>query len=420
MSRSSILYIGTRNLPLERDTELQAALNSNLKLIIAAPSDKPYLNYDINHFIKIPFAKNDVAKQLILNYLTTNHLTPNGLVTWGDGFVELVAMLGEILSLPSSSFEAACNVRNKIKTREILSKYNHNLNPKYAEFTNEKSFVKCIEKIGTPCILKPAGSSGGRGIFSIYSPQDGIQVYRQFVEHCDPKNDSAFSFFTEKYLIEEKLEGSEHSLAGIICNKKVYILGIADKKIDYQIPLQYQNTTPSSLSQSIQKKISNIAQDIVPLLGINWCGFHIDFIVKNKEIKILEVGGRLGGECINSHLIPLSVNGLKPYNLLLKTIQGYNIDSLFKEQYNFTHKAGFRHLIPDRVGTLVDIEMEKAKKHPNVQELIQVMQTGDKVYFPRQKYNSYTVGYVVAQCSMDIDINKILNQISNLVEIKTL
>ena len=414
-----ILYLDTRSFLLERDEEIKAARNAGLNIVIAAPSSEPYKNYNIEHFIEAPLGQYNIAEEIIVNYVRSHNLRVKGVVAWGDISVELAARVGTTLGLPSTTPEAARNVRNKANTRRLLTQLG-SVNPKHAIIHDYKSFRENLETIGIPCLLKPAGASFGRGIFKIDSYEQAEEIFQQFVEYCTPSRDEVYSYFSEEFLLEEYLNGTEHSVAGMVADGQIYILAITDKKINRQIPFQYQNIVPAKLAPEIQNQIVEIACSAVQLMGINWCGFHIDLMVTDNGPKILEIGGRLGGECINSHLIPLSSSQLRPYDLLLQVVQGNNPFTKNNFINDPVKQAGIRAFLPPKPGRLVRIEgLEKVKNHPSTRALLQVKKINDEVFLPIDRLNEYATGYVIAQCEAEENIEDTLEELASWVEIET-
>ena len=414
-----ILYLDTRSFPLERDRELSAAREAGLSVVIATASTDSYSGFDVSNLIEVPIGDFETSKTKILQYLNSHNINIAGVIAWGDKPVELAARIGTALGLPCTTPNNSQNVRNKVNTRKLLDRLN-SVNPKYKVIQTYEEFKDALELIGVPCILKPAGASFGRGIFRINAYDDADSIFRSFREYCVPSRDEVYSYFSDSFLLEEYLEGTEHSVAGMVADGEVYILAIADKKIDKSIPFQYENIVPSKLPRNTQNKIVNLSKSAVELLGINWCGFHIDIIVRNDIPKILEVGGRLGGETINSHLIPLSNPDLKPYELILKIVQG---EVPLKQRCFVSqsiYQAGIRAFLPKSPGKITCIEgFEKVRKHPNTRDFIQLKDIGDTVYLPSEKLGEYAIGYVVAQCSKDEDIEEILADLASLCHIET-
>jgi hypothetical protein len=416
--KSSILYLGTRALPLERTAEIKAGQDAGIEIIMAAPSLEPYREYNLSHFLEAPVTRHEEARKIILDYVRTSGLKVQGLVAWSEHQVELIAQLGVDMGLPALSPEAACNVRSKANTRRVLEPLD-GVNPRYAIVRDESSFKVALETVGVPCLLKPAGSSGGRGIFKIRNYEQALSIFREFKEYCDPQRDEVYSYFNQEIVLEQELIGSEHSVSGMVADGKIVVFAITDKKIDPSVPIQYQNATPSALPQEIQQQIVGIAQEAVKLTGINWCGFHIDLMVTAEGPKILEIGGRLGGECINSHLIPLSRPSINPYQLLLQVVQGIN--PFTKDNYidDVTNRSALRILLPPGTGRILRLDgLDQVRQHPNVKDFLQLRSLGDEVVLPSVKFYGYELGHVIAQCAIEDDMEAILEEIASLVTVE--
>lgn len=419
MTQKYILYVGTRSLSLERDAEIKAARKNGFEIVLADTSVAEYASYELTHFIQTSLIDENKAFNDILSYIQQHDLPINGVIGWTDPSVALVSKLSNTLGLPGTSPELVHNVRNKANTRRILEQHLPEANPVFAIVNRENSIWDAIEKVGFPCVLKPAGSSFGRGIFKIRSSQEAEQQVANFYQTVRPENDPTYGFYQHEFIVEQELIGSEHSVAGIVADGKPIIMSIIDKENDFTIPIQYQNITPSLLPIETQRSIVEMAKQAVHLMGINWCGFHVDLMVVDGQPKILEIGGRLGGECINSHLIGLSNPALNPYDCIMQVIQGQN--PFTKDEYlqDAVFNAGTRSLLPPQAGYISVINgLDAINLHPSVRGVAQLHQIGDRVYLPSEKFNSYAVAYVVTQCAQDQPIGTVLDEVASFLHVE--
>ena len=419
MTQEYILYIETRSLPLERDAEIDAARKNGFEVVLATSSIAEYASYELKHLIQTSLIDEKRAFDDILSYIQEHNLQIKGVIGWTDPSVVLVSRLSDALGLPGTSPELVHNVRNKANTRRILAQHLPEANPVFAFVNEENNIWDALEKVGFPCVLKPAGSSNGRGIFKIRSSQEAEQQVANFYKTVRPENDPTYGFYQNEFIVEQELIGTEHSVAGVVVDNQPIIMSIIDKDNDFTIPIQYQNITPSLLPIETQRSMVEMAKQAVNLMGINWCGFHVDMMVVHGQPKILEIGGRLGGECINSHLIPLSNPTLKPYDYIIQVIQGQN--PFTKDQYfqDAVFNAGTRALLPPQAGYLSVINgLEAINRHPSVRGVNQLRQVGDQVYLPLEKYNTYAVAYIVAQCEQDRSIRTILDELDSFLHVE--
>jgi len=168
-------------------------------------------------------------------------------VAWTDPDVEVAAQVGRRLGLSTLSTEAASTVRNKAATRKALDQVD-GANPRYAPVSQESEVAMAVAHAGPDCLVKPAGASGGRGIFRIAPADDPVAVYRAMRKYCVPTRDSVYGWYAGKSVIEEYITGTEHSIAGFVVDGKVHVLAVTDKGVATDLPYQYQTILPSGLS----------------------------------------------------------------------------------------------------------------------------------------------------------------------------
>jgi ATP-grasp domain len=415
MTQNTLLYVGTRPLSLEREAEISAARNHGFQLLIADASAAAYRGFGIEHLVETPLSHPDHSVKNILSYIRQNSLQISGVTGWTDGAVELVAGLSDALGLPGTSPQTVHNVRNKAQTRMILADGLPEANPRFALIRSEAEFLLALDDVGTPCVLKPAGSSGGRGIVKITDKDEALAKFRYFANLVRPENDATYGLYDRVFILEQQVIGTEHSVAGIVAGGVACILAIIDKENDFSIPLQYQNTTPSLLPDAIQMQMIEMARAAVKLVGIDWCGFHVDMMVENGTPKILEIGGRLGGECINSHLLPLSLGTVRPYDQLIQVIQGYNPFCSQDEMRVPVSRAGGRALLPKTPGRIVALHgLEQVQVHPALKGFSQIKVEGDFVRLPDDRPFDYTIAHIVAECGLGESIQQTLDEITSL------
>lgn len=235
------------------------------------------------------------------------------------------------------------------------------------------------------------------------------------------ERDPAYGLYSETSIIEEYIEGTEHSISGIATESEIFILGISDKKIDKEKRIQYQNKIPSDLAEDVKDGFANITRDAILALGLENTGFHVDLILSPNGPKVLEVGARFGGECINSHLIPKSY-GVCPYKLLLRyLVTGENID-IDRNIFRLTDgcKAVCRHVYPKKGGKIISLgELQKKLNIPFVEELCVTKQIGENIAFPPDSYFDFSVCTIIARFDRQNNNQKKLDNIIDQLDILT-
>ncbi|CCH32399.1 condensation domain-containing protein [Actinosynnema sp. NPDC047251] len=412
-----LLYLDTRELPNEREAELRAALDQGYRLVVATPTPAAYRGYPLTHVIEAPVGDYDKAEEVIVEDLARHGLTVHGVVAWKDREVELAARLGARLGLHTTSPRAAVNVRNKVLTRRLLDGI-EGANPRYAVVRQEDELAAAVAEVGVPCLLKPAGNSGGRGIRRVADAADAIAAYREFTGYNAAQAGEMFHYYEDAVLVEEELTGSEHSVAGVVSGGRVITLGVADKLFDRSLPLQYQNVVPSRLPAAVLAEALDLVRRAVAATGIDHCGFHVDLMVTDAGVRVLEVGGRLGGELINSHLIPLAQPGLNPYQAVLDVVQGHSPLALDDYTGRFRGFAASRVVMPPDFGVLDRIEgVQDVRRDSRCRDFMQLYGPGQRMVPPEVRFKGYEIGYLVAQCGPDEDIDATIAELVDRITI---
>ena len=117
----------------------------------------------------------------------------------------------------------------------------------------------------------------------------------------------------------------------------------------------------------------------------------MEIIVTKDGPKIVELGARLGGDCITSHLVYLST-GIDMVKETIKVLCGEEPDLTQK----YEKGASIRFLTSDESGSFKYVEGEDSARHMDgIIEISDIMQTGDLIESVRSSDDR--VAYVIAQ-----------------------
>lgn len=216
-----------------------------------------------------------------------------------DSPVCTVAAVAEALGLVGVSQEVAMKATNKGLMRDCLRGHDVPV-PHYVRTRGYQEFCAAIKRFQPTCVVKPADSSGSRGIFLVNDPGDSAQLERAY------DYSRAFSG-TGEVLVEEFMEGAEVSVETLSHDGQVRVLAITDK-VTNGAPhfVEMGHSQPSRIEVTMQKLIGKVATDAVTAIGIENGPAHVEIIVTRDGPKIVELGARLGGDNIASHLVPIS------------------------------------------------------------------------------------------------------------------
>lgn len=204
----------------------------------------------------------------------------------------------------SGNFDSAILATDKIRMIEKFSEMGV-FCPRYCKIGT----VRDLERVNFfPCVIKPSDSSGSRGVTFCQNYDDLYSNYNNTINYSSEK----------KALVEEFVDGDEYSVEGIVKEKQVIIIQIT-KKYTTGAPhfVETMHIQPAKLNKYMLRKVSKTVVKAVQSLEIKNSAFHAEFKIFNKEVKMIEIGARGGGDFISTDMVRQST-GIDFLNLILK------------------------------------------------------------------------------------------------------
>lgn len=315
-----------------------------------------------------------------------------------------VARIATELGLPGISEEAAFISTNKAAMRIRLSEQGVPC-PKFIRVVTKEEYDDAILQFVDRCVVKAVDNAGSRGIKMLDNLSDKIMVDKAY-EYCKQFSHSG------ELLVEEFMDGVE------VCVETLNIDGVCHPiQITDQLRKQPPYFTDAGFSQptilpvDIQKKINRIAIDANMALE-NYIGSSCTEIIVTKEgPKVVEVGPRLAGDCMTTHLVPLST-GVDMVTAVINIAMGNEVD--YKQK--FTKGSCIRYFMKPVIGKIKRIYgIDKALALDGVQEVTLLKNTGDIAVELRSSIDR--IAYVIAQKDTPEEAIKCCDEALNKIEV---
>ena len=219
-----------------------------------------------------------------------------------------VAFLAEKLGLNGSSISCINRSTNKYLMRQAFQEHGIPC-PRYERVT-EKDALQKIAGMQLPIIVKPTDRSGSRSVTKIEGTGiiDGTLSVETEIEIRRAVNRAVRDSFEDMAIVEEFFSGDEYSFESMTVQGVHHMLQIT-KKYTTDAPhfIETGHAEPAGLSKETQERVKREIFRALDALGITGGAGHSEFrIQKDGTIRIIEIGPRMGGDCIGSHLVPLS------------------------------------------------------------------------------------------------------------------
>ena len=328
---------------------------------------------------------------------------PDGIMTLAtDMPMRSIASACSALGLPGISMDTAITSTDKGEMIKAFSEHNVEC-PWFFIAKDREEFEKIKSDITFPCIMKPTDNSGSRGVVLVNSLEELLENY----EYTKASSRSG------AVIIEEYMQGQEVSVEIIVLDGEPNVLAVTDK-LTTGAPhfVEMGHSQPSRLPAEDVEKIKDLAMRAVKAVGIKCGPAHVEIMNTESGPKMVELGARMGGDCITTHLVPLST-GIDMVAATIKLCCGETPDISRK----FNKGSAIRYFdVP--CGTIASIDgLKEAEKLNGVREITFVKNVGDEVCSIGSSTDR--VGFVIAQGKKAEDAVTIACEAIKKIKIRT-
>ena len=322
---------------------------------------------------------------------TAKAFAPDGIMTLAtDMPMRSIAQAAKLCGLPGIDMDTAIKSTDKGEMIKAFAAYGVE-HPWYYIIDSEKELQEVLGEVTYPCITKPTDNSGSRGVMLVHNEN---QLKEAFVYSAE--NGRSGGVVVEEYMV-----GPEVSVEIMVIDGQPHVLQITDK-LTTGAPhfVEMGHSQPSRLPAADQEKIRELACRAVKAVGITCGPAHVEIILTENGPKMVELGARMGGDCITTHLVPLST-GVDMIKATIQIACGETPD--ITPKYN---KGSAIRFFDASCGVIKAIDgVEEAEKISGVQQITFTKQVGDQV----GDIGSSTdrVGFVIVQADTVLQAERI-------------
>lgn len=240
-------------------------------------------------------------------------IQPDAVVTIASDLANItVQYVASGLGLPSNSDENILISTNKYAMRQAFMD-NGVASPKFAKVSEETDLAEATAQMTYPVIVKPTDRSGSRGITKVNQFDEIPAAVKAAIENS----------FEKCAIIEEFIDGEEYSCECVSYGGKHHVLAVTKKyTTGYPHFIETGHMEPAPISKELRDKVATEIPKALDALQIQNGASHSEFKITNEgEVRIIEIGSRMGGDCIGSHLVHLST-GYDFVKMVIQTALG--------------------------------------------------------------------------------------------------
>jgi carbamoylphosphate synthase large subunit len=275
------------------------------------------------------------------------------------------------LGLPGASpYASVCILQNKALFRNFLKENGFNV-PKAKGYRTINEALKDIDYYHWPVIVKPADSSGSKGVTKLYDPA-----------HLKEAVETALrSSFLNEFIIEEFIEAKGHS-SGSECfsvNGKMSFVSFANQYFDSDAANPYVpsgSSWPPSMPDSSQLELRNELQRLISLLNMRTSIYNVETREDAAgKTYIMEISPRGGGNRLAEILH--YATGVDLIENILRAAMGDELQDMKDPVYQARWAITVLH--SDKDGIFRGIAFDEHFPQETIKELDLWVENGDAV-----------------------------------------
>jgi len=263
-----------------------------------------------------------------------------------------VGKLCRYFELPGPNPESVEQCCDKFAQRELLAKAGVPM-PAYRVATHVTEVERAAAEIGLPVILKPVVGNGSSGVRL-------CRTVDEVAEHTTYLLGGTHIWRSSPSILVEEFAQGTHYIAHTMGHE---VIGI--EAADFDRPPHFvfrQSVFPAVLTSEEHKRIADVSLSCLRALALGWGPANVELRWTKRGPVVIEVNPRLAGD---PGLVQLAY-GIDLATEHIKLVIGEKCDLRRRR----SQAAAFRHLLPDRDGTLDWIQgTSRAAAVPGVVEV---------------------------------------------------
>lgn len=332
-------------------------------------------------------------------------LAIDGIVTNSESSLPTAARVAEELVLPGPGTACVATMLNKAKFRAF--QHQHGLDaPTFVslEGGDEENVIDKLAGIQLPAIVKPADSSGSRGIHKV-NELDSNKPTSAVVDAMSHSQSRCVC-------IESFREGIEVGGDGFLRDGELASLTLTEKHFENFIVTGH--SIPTAISDSEVERIKEEIELTCKYLGYTSGYLNVDTIIGSDSVTILEMSPRLGGNGI--HQLIQRATGNSPLDSVIRTAVGDEYEP--QRNGSVSQHCGSFVFGSSIAGRLDHISNRKDLQEvvPEVFHLFNAFEAGEEV--PHFTDAGSCLGFALFDLPTDVPYEEMTNRIHRAMNIR--
>lgn len=285
----------------------------------------------------------DIVDQKAVCAFAREHQVDGVLTAATDYGVLAAAYTARELGLPGICYASAKRIKNKYEVRKCLFEAGADDTGLAYEVSEDTDIADLANIVTYPVMVKPCDGSGSRGAAKVEQAEG-------FAAAC---RDAMSCSLTHKATVEPFITGREYGVESYVHHGEIHVMAVMQKWMT-QPPYYAElgHAIPSGLSKAMEEKVVACVTKALQALEVNHGSVNMDLLITEAgSVHIIDIGARMGGNLIGSHIIPLGT-GVDYMANMIRGAVGDPIDMTPVEQKAVATRllafdGGFVEKLPD-------------------------------------------------------------------------
>lgn len=316
----------------------------------------------------------------------------DGALTFWEDAIPLCAALCQRFGWIGHSRRAAFNARNKLRTRKALEEAGlHAYSAPYAQIKTVKDLSRETERIGFPCVIKPAWGASSQFVVLLEDLQEAKHAFEYLRANMSTQFDPIYSYGRE-IVLERFLPGAEVDLELLVQGGRILFHAFTDN-FPTAAPffVETGDAMPSRHEGVDLRAVLAMAEKVLPALGLSNGALHLEAKIGPDGPKLIEINARMGGDYLYDWV--KEVWGVDLIEESSRVAFGLPASPSAAPEPK-THLVG-RYLVPSSSGVISGLTTPAKRDPERIHDITFLKEQGDPVLVPPEGFEA--LGWVVGK-----------------------
>lgn len=295
--KGTIYFIG-KPYPLTEAAESCLLLGYKIGLLLDASVTLINDHPEFDHIILVDFS----SEHAIINSVKDLNLKVSGLICTYENYIMAKSILAAYFDVEAQSVESANLCTDKFAMRQAFMDEDAAITPKFKLINSEDDLTQISQDFTYPVMIKPTNLVKSLLVMKCNNQNELLENYRYAQAKIRSLYEKYHIYDREPHLIaEEFIQGNGCSVAAFIdkngiphfCEGIVSLISAQEMGINDNY--LYARMLPASITEDLSNRIFDVASKGVTALKMKSTAAHIEMIYDGENIKIVEIGARIGG-----------------------------------------------------------------------------------------------------------------------------